>query len=314
MRIGFDAKRAFQNSTGLGNYSRDVIRLFTHNRPDDEFFLFDPKGSGINFDYNKFNTHIISSQWKSGIGKALWRSFGLKRQVNHLHLDIYHGLSNELPVGIDKTGAKTLVTIHDLIFEKHPEWYPGIDRKIYRKKVKQAIKMADTVVAISQQTRRDLIEEYNIDVQKVRVVYQGCAPIFSNRLSPEELNSNLMGFELPEEFILYVGTIEERKNLHRLVQALADTQIPLVVVGRKTNYYKKVEEALEGSYLQNNFFHLQGVSELQLASLYQKAKLFVYPSLYEGFGIPVIEALSSGTAVITGKGCLKEAAGGGGFR
>lgn len=313
MRIGFDAKRAFQNSTGLGNYSRDVIRLFSNRMPDHEFFLFDPKGSGIKFEFNKFNTHVISSNRKTSIGKALWRSYNLKRQVDHLHLDVFHGLSNELPVGISKSGAKTLVTIHDLIYEKHPEWYPKLDRTIYRKKVKAAIEAADVVIAISQQTKQDLVEEYNVELQKVEVVYQGCAPIFSMKQPEALITQNLASFNLPADFVLYVGTIEERKNLHRLVEALANTDIPLVAVGKKTPYFEQVESALDAANMKDRFFHLQNVSFEQLASLYRKARVFVYPSLYEGFGIPVIESLHSGTPVVTGKGCLQEALGKGGL-
>ncbi len=311
MRIGFDAKRAFHNHTGLGNYSRDIIRLFTQNRPNDEFFLFDPKGKGIHFDYNLFNTQVISSQRKTGLGKSMWRRYGLAREINNMHLDVYHGLSNELPAGVEKGITKTIVTIHDLIFEKHPEWYPTIDRKIYRSKVRSAIKSADIVVAISNQTRLDLVDEYNVEQHKVEVVYQGCSPVFDGNLSPEQLNTLLHSYQLPARYVLYVGTIEERKNLHNLVNALRDEEIPLVVVGGKTDYYKKVEEALSGSKLAEHYFYLENVNQQHLAALYQAADVFVYPSLYEGFGIPVIEALNCGTPVVTGKGSMAEAGGDG---
>ena len=246
MRIGFDAKRALHNRTGLGNYSRDIIRLFTNNRPNDEFFLFDPEGKGIQFNYTLFKTHVINSQRKTGLSKNIWRQYGLKREIESLHLEVYHGLSNELPVGIEKTNVKTLVTIHDIIFEKHPEWYPLIDRTIYRSKVKRAIAVADVVIAISEQTRKDLIDIYGANPDKIKVVYQGCNPVFSEVQSPESIHAHLQLFNLPEQFLLYVGTIEERKNLHRLVDAIADLGIPLVVVGRPTDYYQKVAAAMKG--------------------------------------------------------------------
>lgn len=311
MRIGFDAKRAFHNATGLGNYSRDVIRLFTRNLPNDEFFLFDPIGKGIQFEYNLFNTQIITSQRKSGLGKNIWRRYGLKREISSLHLDVYHGLSNELPNGITRAGVKSIVTVHDLIFEKHPEWYPTIDRKIYRAKVQSAAAAASTIVAISEQTRVDLIDEYHINPEKIAVVYQGCNPIFKIPLTLEQRTILLNSFKLPERFVLYVGTIEERKNLHRLVLALAKTNLPLVVIGKETPYANKVSECLKGTALEKNYYHLKNITIQQLAALYQAAELFVYPSLYEGFGIPVIEALHSGTPVITGTGSMKEAGGDG---
>jgi glycosyltransferase involved in cell wall biosynthesis len=314
MRIGFDAKRAFHNATGLGNYSRDIIRLFSQNMPEAELFLFDPKGkSNINFEYNLSSTQIIGSSSSSSIGRSVWRQFGIAKEVKNLKLDVYHGLSNELPAGIQRTKAKSLVTIHDVIFDRHPEWYSFIDRNIYHQKVAKAIAHADVVIAISEQTKADLISIYKANPSKIEVVYQGCNPAFGKPQTPAEIEQNLAKFNLPEAFALYVGTIEPRKNLLQLVQAISHTDIPLVVVGRPTAYAKKVMHSLKGTELEKNFYHIRQVSTKQLASLYKKAKLFVYPSLYEGFGIPIIEALSSGTPVITGHGALAEACGGGGI-
>jgi len=313
MRIGFDAKRAFHNATGLGNYSRDVIRLFGQNLPQTQLFLFDPKGkSKIELDNNLDSTTTISSNSGSSVGRSLWRQFGITKEIKNLQLDVYHGLSNELPVGIGRLKTKSIVTIHDVIFDRHPEWYTYIDRKIYHQKVAHALKNADVVIAISQQTKDDLIAIYKANPQKIVVVYQGCNPVFGKPQTPTEIEHNLAEFNLPEEFILYVGTIEPRKNLLKLVQGISQTEIPLVVVGRPTAYAKIVMQAIEGTPLQKNFYHLRNLNTTQLAALYKKAKLFVYPSLYEGFGIPIIEALSSGTPVVTGKGALAEACGGGG--
>jgi len=309
MRIGFDAKRAFHNATGLGNYSRDVIRLFTNQWPNAEFFLLDPVGKGIHFDYNLFNAHIISSQRRTGLGKNLWRRYGMAREVSNLHLNIFHGLSNELPVGIEKTNVKSLVTVHDLIYEKHPEWYPTIDRKIYRNKVRSAIEVADVVVAISQQTRNDLLEEYKAEPSKIEVIYQGCNPAFNGQLTPEQIHTLLHSFNLPSRFALYLGTIEPRKNLHTLIEALRDQDVPLVVVGRTTGYLQKVHDMLKGSRLERHYFFLTDLNVKHLAALYQAATVFVYPSLYEGFGIPIIEALNCGTPVVTGGGSMAEAGG-----
>lgn len=314
MRIGFDAKRAFHNTTGLGNYSRDIIRLFSQNMPEAELFLFDPKGkSNIDFEYDLSSTKIIGADSNSGIGRSVWRQYGIAKEVKNLQLDVYHGLSNELPSGIQHTKAKSLVTIHDVIFDRHPEWYSFIDRSIYHQKVAKAIAHASVVVAISEQTKFDLISIYKANPAKIKVVYQGCNPEFGKPQTPAEIKHNLAEFNLPDAFILYVGTIEPRKNLLKLVQAISHTNIPLVVVGRPTAYAKKVMHALKGTALEKNFYHIRQVSTKQLASLYKKANLFVYPSLYEGFGIPIIEALSSGTPVITGHGALAEACGGGGI-
>lgn len=313
MRIAFDAKRAFRNNTGLGNYSRDVIRLFTHRLPHDEFFLFDTGGKEtIDFNFNRENSKLITSPAGSGIGKAIWRQFAIPRQLQKNKIDVYHGLSNELPTGIEKLTTQSILTVHDLIFDLHPEWYPAIDRLIYRKKMARALKCANHVVAISQQTKADIVDLYKVDAEKIKVIYQGCNPIFSQKQSIEQLAENLKAFSLPENFVLYVGTIEPRKNLKTLVQAMLGLDIPLVFVGRPTNYFRQVHELMKPDEIGKKFIHIQNITMAQLAALYQKARLFVYPSLYEGFGIPIIEALHSGTPVITGYGALAEACGLGG--
>ena len=117
-------------------------------------------------------------------------------------------------------------------------------------------------------------------------------------------------FKLPERFVLNVGTIEDRKNLLNVVKAINGTEIPLVVVGRKTGYYQKIERFLKRNKMEKQVLFLEGVSMDELACLYKLADIFVYPSFFEGFGIPVIEALFSKTVVVTSNtSCLPEAGG-----
>jgi glycosyltransferase involved in cell wall biosynthesis len=206
-----------------------------------------------------------------------------------------------------------VVTIHDLIFKRHPQWYKAVDAKIYDKKFKYAATYADVVIAVSKQTAKDIVEIYNVNPDKIKVVYQSCNPVFFNLLSPETVEQIKAKEKLPSTYLLYVGTIEERKNLHNLVLALAitNTEIPLVVIGRKTEYYFKIVEPLIQKYnLTNKIHFIQKIDNKELPGIYQGAKLFIYPSLYEGFGIPILESLASGTPVITSAGgCFHESAG-----
>ena len=141
MRIGFDAKRAFLNSTGLGNYSRDSIRLLSHFYANNKYFLYTPKeikNSRLAFLKNRDNTFIRTPQ--SLLNKTLksyWRSKSIVSDLFTNKIDIYHGLSHELPLGIEKTSIKTVVTIHDLIFIRYPHLFKLIDRKIYNKKLRK---------------------------------------------------------------------------------------------------------------------------------------------------------------------------------
>ncbi len=166
------------------------------------------------------------------------------------------------------------------------------------------------IIAISEQTKRDIIKYLKVPESKIRVVYQGCHQSFKEIQSPEFLNSVKGKFNLPEKFVLNVGTIEERKNLLNIVKAINGTEIPLVIIGKKTKYFNKVERFIKKNKLQNQTVFLENVSMEELAAIYKLAEIFVYPSFFEGFGIPVIEALFSGTAVITGNTSSLPEAGG----
>ena len=312
MKIGFDAKRAFYNFSGLGNYSRNIIAQLLRYFPDNEYILYSPGKKIFNETFPP--TDLTINTPEKFLHKKLpsyWRSFHLSKQLNNDKIDIYHGLSNELPANIDLIKGKSVVSIHDLIFIHYPELYKKIDRNIYHQKFSYAADKADKVIAISQQTKEDLINLFNTREEKIEVVYQSCNPVFSLKVSETELNHIKASYNLPKEFILYVGTIEKRKNLLKLVQALHhdNIDIPLLVVGKETEYAKLVHQYISANNLKNIQF-LNFIPNAHLPGLYQLASLFVYPSSYEGFGIPVLEALNSGVPVIAGKGsCLEETGG-----
>lgn len=310
MRIGYDAKRAFNNHRGLGNYSRDTIRIVSSHFPDLQFDLFTPKtDSSIRFDCPK-NATVI--QPKRDFMTSLWRTFGITKEAERRHLNLYHGLSHELPVGIEKTHIPTVVTMHDLIFIRHPELYPYIDRKLYKTKYLRSCRVADCIIAVSQQTKNDLIELWGIEEKKISVVYQGCHPSFSKQISESQKEMVRKKYNLPETYLLNVGAIEPRKNQLLILKALKAKAIetPLVIAGRKTDYLTELQQFIENNKLQNQVFILPNVDFNDLPALYQSASVFIYPSQFEGFGIPIVEALQSGIPVIAAKGsCLEESGG-----
>jgi glycosyltransferase involved in cell wall biosynthesis len=313
MRIGFDAKRAFYNRSGLGNYSRDTIRSLHQLFPEHEYFQYTP---GITnspaWQSSNQNLHICTpSSFYSKMGKAFWRSFMLNGQLKTDRIEVFHGLSNELPNNIKKSGIKSVVTIHDLIFMRHPEWYKPVDRMIYRKKFFYSSHIADRVVAVSQQTKSDLISFFGIEEQKIQVIYQGCDAAFKTTADAKEKQLIHDKWNLPAEYVLYVGMVEERKNLLNIVKAIhqAKIMIPLIVIGRQTTYAGKVHDYIRAQAMKHIYF-LDEVPVTDLPGIYQMASVFIYPSLFEGFGIPVLEALYSGVPVITSKGgCFSEVGG-----
>lgn len=314
MRIGIDAKRAVYNSRGLGNYSRDLIRILAEQHPEHSYLLFYAKTT---------KTALLDCppqcqeiEPKSPFFKrlpSLWRSFGIPADYNRLHLDIYHGLSNEIPFQFGKKTTRTVLTMHDLIFLKFPELYPWIDQKIYRQKYLSSCTRADRIIAISHQTKQDLMELAYMDEKKIQVIHQGCNPIFRIASSSEKLTEVRKKYNLPNSFILTVGAIEERKNQLLIVKALHESKmdIPLIIVGKPVgNWQREMEQHISKLGLSKQVVFLHDVPNDDLPAIYQCSALFVYPSFYEGFGIPLLEALNSGVPVISSKGsCLEEAGG-----
>lgn len=315
MKIGFDTKRFFLNSTGLGNYSRDLVRGVLEEEMDNDYFLYTTGGKidlKTKFLKNYSNVKIVTPTGIYKKMKTYWRSVRLEKQLLKDGVEVFHGLSHEIPRKNKLSKIKYVVTIHDLIFLRFPENYNRIDREIYKKKVEYACTTADKIIAISEQTKRDLMGFLKVPSHKIEVIYQSCAASFHHISDYRYRHLVQKKYNLPENYILYVGTIEKRKNLATLVEAIgkSNTQLPLVAIGKQTDYTKEVMDMIDKYKLGNQVALLQNVTFLDLPSIYQSANLFVYPSLFEGFGIPVLEALYSKTPVIAATGsCLEEAGG-----
>ncbi|MBL4715895.1 MAG: hypothetical protein COC01_03830 [Bacteroidetes bacterium] len=318
MNIGFDAKRAFFNYSGLGNYSRGLIDSISQCYPQNQYFLYTPFPNAnrrIQFIEERKNIEVRNPKENlDRVFPSYWRSIKITDQLKTDNIDIYHGLSNELPLNIERSNAKKVVTIHDLIFLRYPEFFPFLDRTFYKVKFKKACENADKIIAISEQTKNDIIEFYKIDSTKIDVVYQTCNSIFSNQAKDNEKLEIKEKYGLYKKFILSVGTIEKRKNLLSLVKAfnLVKDDIPhdLVVIGKETKYFKKVQKFISENGLENRVRVIRDVMFVDFPIIYQIADAMIYPSLFEGFGIPIIEALFSKTPVITtNSGCFPEAGG-----
>lgn len=301
MKIGFDAKRAFVNKAGLGNYSRDVIRSLQDIYPENEYVLFSTSNPYGLVEEKYCNNLIMPPEGSSKIAQARWRSINLGKLINQYEIDIFHGLSNELPRDINKTKAIKVVTIHDLIFLKIPQLYKYFDRKIYDYKFRFACEKSDRIIATSNQTKNDIMEFYGISDKKIDVLYQTCNPKFAQKISDEEKERIRKANNLPEHFLLSVGTIEKRKNTHRILEAVHEynLDIDIVMVGRKTPYFDEIQAYADAHNMSSRLHVLERLGNADLPAIYQMADLFIYPSMYEGFGIPILEAFFSGTPVIT---------------
>ena len=297
MKIGFDAKRYYHNHTGIGNYSRAIIKGLQALYPDDDYLLYDEK--------------------------TFSRTFRLGRKAARDGCELFHGLSNELPADILKSGVRSIVTLHDTAWRTYPQMYHWIDRQLYDYKYGRSCHIANHVLAISESTKKDVMRFYDIPEVKISVIYQPVQELFYKPLSSDEadrliadaVSSGMLSAALPKDFILNVGSINSRKNLLGLVRALelipAEQRPPLLVVGNGHEYKRDVMNYITKHHLERYVRIETGVSDNKvLQALYSKALLMAYPSHYEGFGLPVVEAALQGCPILTSNvSSLPEAAG-----
>lgn len=318
MRIAFDAKRAFLNNTGLGQYSRNLLQALFAGYPHHQYYLMATKTGPL---FQPPASDNIHTELPRGFYKpfpALWRSNGMRHDLRRLKIDIFHGLSHEIPVGLPGMGIGTVVTMHDLIFERYPQQYKAMDVAIYRKKFRYAALHADRVIAISKQTALDLQQFYGVPEKKIRVCYQSCNPAFGQPINDEELQAVKNKYGLPQQYLLSVGSVIERKNLLTVCKALSmlkgKLDIPLAVIGTGGDYMRKVKDYISANGLSDQVLWLSerpgGVDSADMPAIYRAATLMLYPSVFEGFGIPVLESLWSRLPVITSNvSCMPETGG-----
>lgn len=320
MNIGLDAKRIFFNNSGLGNYGRRFYRGLAKNLAGDHFFLYSPKPVPGDNPYLKeidpLNSEIVSPDmpWQKMLGGSPWRSGLINARLKEDLIGIYYGLSNEIPFGNKNSDILKVVIIHDLIFLRYPQLYPAFDVFFYNQKTRYASKYADFIIAASEQTKRDILDYYHVQEGKITVIYPCSDPIFYNG---ETFHAPLF-FSPKRKYIISIGAITPRKNLMKTVQAFNLVKdkhdLDLVVIGTAVglgrDYLKIILKFIEENRLSDRVHFLDNVPYKYVPTLCRNAQLMVYPSQFEGFGMPIVEGLFSGIPVITSQGgCFPEAGG-----
>ncbi len=306
MIIGYEAKRIFHNSSGLGNYGRDLLRILSTYVPGNRYLLYNPSAGPISFGSGLINVEEKRPPIKGALYANYWRQRLLSKRAFKDGVKLFHGLSQEIPIGLRRKGMKSILSVHDLIFIRFPHLYKAIDRKIYTQKVKRACDHTDLIVATSEQTKEDLMEFLGIDAGRIKVIYQGCNPLYWQETDDEDSNRVAEKYDLPLQFVLFVGTLEERKGVDKILWAAKQLDLPLVMIGRKTTFWKNIKNEIDHKQLYTPVVH----NNKDLRSIYRKARFFVYPSIFEGFGIPVLEAQVNRVPLITSNtSSLKEIAG-----
>jgi glycosyltransferase involved in cell wall biosynthesis len=311
MKIGIDCRTMLdpQNERG-GGIERYTFTLVTElvKNTHHSFVLFLSKeyqSDGLFLDLENVTVHYVASG-----DIPFWsRHFGFSRQVNKYNLDIFHSPTTSLPLGLH---SKATVTVHDLAIYTHPEWFPAgqwFSRHIL---VPYALNKAKKIVAVSEVSKKDCMELFNVEEEKIAVVY--------NALPDKKMFFKIPATvrKLPKRYILFIGTIEPRKNLERIFHVFlglkkkaAFKNLSLVIVGSDGWRIEDVfSEYSRSELVKKGVYFLKNVTEIEKWNIIDKAELLFFPSLYEGFGLPVLEAFTANKRVITSrKGALEEVGG-----
>jgi glycosyltransferase involved in cell wall biosynthesis len=303
MRIGFDLRPFLRQETGVGVYFRNLLRELAALDRDNEYFLF-------------------SSSWKDRFPSAKLPAFARMRfrdvrlpvkvlnflwyRLGRPRLDLFFRARLDLthsPVPLFlPTGGKKVITVCDLFFLEHPELADKEARRTFARSVGRAVERADAVITISEYSRKVIVQQLSADRDKVRAIPLGLDSVFFEEIAPEERAAERRTLDLPQRFLLFVGAFEPRKNLTALVEALRiihgrAEKIPLVIAGRRGGDYENVQAGIRRAGLEEYIRAVGYVPDGELRRLYRLATVFVFPSLAEGFGLPILEAMASGLPV-----------------
>lgn len=303
--IGIDARTMFRQRVGIGQYTYNLVKHLARSLDDTTFHLYTDTGTRETIDASNIEIIKLGFDLKGfkrlrKIYSPLWMNMTLPRYL-HRQTDIFHSPNFILPSAIS---CKCVVTVHDLIFLKHPETYDYFYPKYLRNFVLKSLKKADKIIVVSKTTKNDLLELMHIEEEKIQVIYNGVSNEFVHLEDKDRLEKKARELNIPKNILLYVGTIETRKNLGVLLRAFRELKIKhriphkLLLVGKKGHGWKEIYDLVLKLNIADDVIFYGYAPQDALVYLYNLAEIFIYPSIYEGFGLPVFEAMACGTPVI----------------
>jgi glycosyltransferase involved in cell wall biosynthesis len=285
MRIAIDTQTTLGQKSGFGFYVKNLTEQLVKVSPKNEYLLFSPK-----------NRKDLSTP-----GRWIWDQIGFPKRARKARVDLLHQPCFSAPIFFR---GKKVVTCNDLISIFFPENLPLASRLFYSKWEPFSYRHADHIIAISEHTKKDIRALLKIPEEKITVIHLAVSKEFKPVKSPRILNAVTKKYKTGKDYLLHVSTIEPRKNLPFLVRAYAlairdgiDTK--LVITGKKGWYYDSLFKLVDELNLKNRVVFTGYVDDKDMPALYSGAKAFVFPSLYEGFGLPPLEAMACGTPVIS---------------
>ncbi|MDT8304553.1 MAG: glycosyltransferase family 1 protein [Anaerolineae bacterium] len=310
MQIGIDARLPYYRMGGISQYVLHLLAALAEVDKANEYLVFQSRKDGRSYRPEQGNFQRVDA-WTPCHHR--WERWLLGAEVQVRRPDLFHS-PDFIPPGFG--ARRRVITVHDLNFLYYPEYLTPESRGYYRGQIGWAVREADRIAADSEHTRQDLIERLGVAPEKVRRIYLAANPIYHQTPPPAAVAETLAAYSLPRGFLLFVGTLEPRKNVPVLLEAYAllreeaQVGLPLVLVGGKGWLYEEIFEKIEGLGLSGSVRHLSGVSDQMLAHLYHAAGVLALPSHYEGFGLPPLEAMHCGCPVVVSeRGSLPEIVG-----
>lgn len=290
-RFGFN-KSGIPNRVGSSEYCFKLLKYLERIDRENNYVVFLPKSPTSDLPSESIN-------WHYEVFKVIkfWTLWGLSKKIirNKSKLNVFFSPTHYLPINLS---TPAVISILDVSYVKYPELFTKKD--LYKLKIwgKYSVSKADKILTISQSSKSDIIKTYGISGTKISVVYPGVREESVNYLSMESL---LKKFNINKEYILFVGTLQPRKNIKKLIEAFSkiETNADLVIVGRKGWMYEDILSAPQEMGIENRVKFIHDATDDDLPSFYKYAKFFILPSLYEGFGLPILEAMKNGCPVIT---------------
>jgi glycosyltransferase involved in cell wall biosynthesis len=300
MHIVFDGTTLRPGRTGVGYYTEHLLAHTADQCVDDELTVISNATIDVRRRPGTRLRTVVAAPW---MPRAVWMQVCAPRLLRRLRADIVHFTNGMMPVACP---VPTVVTIHDMSLSLYPGFHPVRRVVLNRPFVNVAARRADAIITVSEAAKRDIVRIYGIDARRVHVVHEAAAPAFRVIHDAPELRRVRERYELAERFILYVGTIEPRKNLPTLIEAFARRRVAgdlphqLVCAGPYGWLSADIDALLERLRIRDAVRFTGYVPFDDLPAIYNLAEMLVFPSVYEGFGLPVVEAMACGTAVITG--------------
>lgn len=307
LKIGLNARYLQRRMSGIERYVLELILNLQKKDKENEYVLFFNKDAAIPVIPKQENvrTFISSFPTKHRLLRLFWEHVFLSYEINKENIDIFHGPAFFVPLWKPKD-CKYIITVHDITFVKYPKAFTWGTKLYYQFLFPRSLQLADMIITDSESTKKDIINNYNLREEKVKVVYLGISDVFLQQQSKEKIKKVKQKYSLPEKYFLFTGVLSPRKNVETIISAFnlvkkepKFSDYKLLIVGRKGWLYEGIFKKVESLHFNQEVLFIDYISEEDLPVVYSLAEIYLFPSLYEGFGLPILEAMVVGCPVIT---------------